>query len=90
MKVFGRITVKKCGHMATSDATMYDTPDRCYCSSNGECAYCVRQMELADRPYGDCATDDCGEPADSEGYCAACVDGMVGQWEQQIENHRGL
>ena len=76
--------------MATDDAAMYDTPDRCYCSSNAECAFCVRQMQLADRPYGDCGDDDCDNAADSEGYCVECLDGMVNQWERHIENARGM
>lgn len=33
------------------DAT--DTPDRCYCSGNCECAYCLRQIELAEREEGE-------------------------------------
>lgn len=63
----------------------YLTPsdyDRCYCSGNSECAFCLRMIAEAERPYGDCASEECDEPADSEGWCADCLDQLIHQYEK--------
>lgn len=76
--------------METDKSPIFDTPDRCYCSSNAECAYCLRQIELATGFTTVCETEGCGKVSDSDTHCDDCIDGMVNQWERQIERERGL